>query len=123
MIERLIYFLLGVLVGALLRQSAPNGEMESSSARQMAESTPRDVPVTRAPLALETSPDRDSLVTINGIGPAYEKLLNDMGIFTFAQLAQQNADDLAGRLPRLAANRAADWIAQARAKSEEAGLV
>jgi len=41
---------------------------------------------------------KDDLTLINGIGPAFEKALNALGIRTFAQLAEQDADDLASRI-------------------------
>ncbi|MDI9549950.1 MAG: DUF4332 domain-containing protein [Chloroflexota bacterium] len=47
------------------------------------------------PVAAGTSPpQRDPLAKIEGIGPAYEQLLFDAGIHTFAQLAALSADEL-----------------------------
>ena len=63
------------------------------------------------------SPRRDDLTLINGIGPAFEKALNAAGIHTFAQLADQNPEGLAGRLAtRISAERIRRdrWIEQAR---------
>jgi len=40
----------------------------------------------------------DDLTAINGIGPAFERALNDIGIMTYAQLAVQAPADLAERL-------------------------
>jgi capsular exopolysaccharide synthesis family protein len=57
------------------------------------------------------------LAAINGIGPAYEKALNAIGILTLAQLAEQDPDDLANRIEvRLSAQRIRSerWIEQAR---------
>jgi capsular exopolysaccharide synthesis family protein len=47
-----------------------------------------------------TQPEReqisDPLTEISGIGPEYEKALNGVGVLTFAQLAAQDPEDLAG---------------------------
>lgn len=43
-------------------------------------------------------PDADEMTNIKGIGPAFANALHDLGIRTYAQLARQNADDLAQRL-------------------------
>lgn len=79
-----------------------------------------------APLAIgsktKPAPQPDSLTTIAGIGPAFEKALNALGIYTFAELARQNADDLAARLPaRVTAERIRrdQWIEQAQRKAGE----
>jgi large subunit ribosomal protein L21 len=64
---------------------------------------------------------QDPLTEINGIGPAFEKALNAIGIRSFADLARQDADDLAQRLPvRVTADRIRrdEWIEQARLKAE-----
>jgi predicted flap endonuclease-1-like 5' DNA nuclease len=63
----------------------------------------------------------DPLTEINGIGPAFEKALNAIGISSFAELAKQNADELAQRLPvRVTADRIRrdGWIEQARLKAK-----
>jgi len=39
-------------------------------------------------------PQRDPLAKIDGIGPVYEQLLFDAGIYTFAQLAAMSIDEL-----------------------------
>lgn len=63
----------------------------------------------------------DPLVELDGIGPAYEHALNELGIHTFAQLAAQNPDDLAMRLTsvRVAAARIRRdrWIEQAATRA------
>jgi succinoglycan biosynthesis transport protein ExoP len=41
---------------------------------------------------------RDPLAEIYGIGPVYEKALNALGILTFAQLAEQDPEELAGKI-------------------------
>lgn len=62
---------------------------------------------------------KDPLTEIEGIGPAYEHALNEAGIFTFAQLAAQEAEALAEHLAaRVTAERIRRdrWIEQAREK-------
>lgn len=64
----------------------------------------------------------DDLTAIEGIGPAFEKALNALGIHTFAGLARQNPEDLAARLSaRVTADRIRrdQWIEQAQAKADE----
>lgn len=79
-------------------------------------------PVESAP---SEAPTPDPLTEINGIGPAYEKALHELGIYTFAQLAEQSAEALAERLdnPRLTAERIErdEWIEQAKARANEKG--
>ncbi len=60
---------------------------------------------------------KDDLTLINGIGPAFEKALNTVGIHTFAQLAEQTPENLAARMAtRITAERIRRdrWIEQAR---------
>lgn len=100
MIGRLIVFLFGMFFGFAL------GQLVGPARPRAAESA-----------AGGAQPD--PLIEINGIGPAYEQALNAIGIFTFAQLARQDADALAARLPvRVAAARIRreGWIEQARAR-------
>lgn len=63
-------------------------------------------------------PEADDLKLINGIGPAVEKRLNGVGVFTFAQLAVLSPADIAAAvadLSGLSAERIMrqDWISQA----------
>jgi predicted flap endonuclease-1-like 5' DNA nuclease len=68
-----------------------------------------------------SSGSSDALTEIDGIGPAYERALNAMGIRTFAQLAAQNPDELAAGLSlvRVTAARIKrdQWIEQAAARA------
>ena len=64
-------------------------------------------------------PEADDLRLINGIGPAVEKRLNSVGIFTFAQLAALSPADVAAAVADLAGLSTEriikqDWIGQAR---------
>lgn len=60
---------------------------------------------------------KDDLTALDGIGPAYERALNGAGIYTFADLAAQDAETLAHRLSgvRVTAARIQRdrWIEQA----------
>lgn len=79
------------------------------------ESTPDFGPATNTRKAPPAEPD--PLTDIEGIGPAYEQALNAVGILTFDQLAQQNADALAAQLgARITAERIRRdrWIEQAQ---------
>jgi large subunit ribosomal protein L21 len=63
----------------------------------------------------------DPLTAINGIGPAFERALNAIGVYSFADLARQDADDLAARLTaRVTAERIRrdGWIEQAQARTQ-----
>ncbi|MEP7288791.1 MAG: helix-hairpin-helix domain-containing protein [Chloroflexota bacterium] len=65
----------------------------------------------------------DDLTVIVGIGPVYEKALHDLGVITFAALAEQDPDDLAQRMhTRVTADRIReeDWIGQAKQLSQSA---
>jgi capsular exopolysaccharide synthesis family protein len=76
---------------------------------------------TQHPLVENTEAhEPDPLTEIKGIGPALEKALNELGILTFDQLANQEPYTLAKRLgPFLTANRICrdGWIEQARLKA------
>ncbi|MEZ4666762.1 MAG: helix-hairpin-helix domain-containing protein [Anaerolineae bacterium] len=65
---------------------------------------------------------KDDLTSLDGIGPAYERALNGVGIYTFLDLAAQDAETLAHRLSSVrvtaARIRRDRWIEQA---SEHAG--
>ncbi|OUD10874.1 50S ribosomal protein L21 [Marivivens niveibacter] len=63
-----------------------------------------------APAAKKAAPaaGADDLTTINGVGPAAAKKLNDAGITTFAQLAAVDAESFEG------AKVKAEWVEQAK---------
>src|SRR5260221_3998531 len=79
----------------------------------------------RSPTNRAAEPPRtDDLKLINGIGPAVEKRLNGVGIFTFVQLAALSPADIAAAvadLTGLSAERIIkqDWIGQARRLAAE----
>ncbi len=61
---------------------------------------------------------RDDLKQIKGVGPAIEKTLNEMGIFSFQQIAEMSEYDIDRVAQRLKGFRSRiyreDWIGQAR---------
>ena len=61
---------------------------------------------------------RDKLQAIKGVGPAIEKTLNEMGIFSFEQIAEMSEYDIDRVAKRLKGFRSRiyreDWIGQAR---------
>jgi len=84
-------------------------------------------PVNSAPPVKPSTPrstgkrSSDPLTDIDGVGPAYERALNALGIRTFAQLAAQNADELAAGLSSVRVTAARikrdQWIEQAAARA------
>jgi hypothetical protein len=79
----------------------------------------------RSPTNRDAEPPRiDDLKLINGIGPAVEKRLNGVGIFTFTQLAALSPADIAAAVAGLAGLSAErivkqDWIGQSRRLAAE----
>ncbi len=75
------------------------------------------------PPASSSSPEKDDLSEIRGIGPAFERALNNMGIVTFRQIAQWDATNLkqiADRLETLPERITRDqWIARAKKLHEQ----
>jgi predicted flap endonuclease-1-like 5' DNA nuclease len=79
--------------------------------------SPVPSPPQPAPPEAPAKREPDDLTLIDGIGPAFARALGDLGITTFAQLAESNPDDLAARIDRLTAARIRrdDWVGQAKA--------
>jgi large subunit ribosomal protein L21 len=133
--RKLTFLILGVLIGLLAIEYLMEREgREYKRAVEPVAPTPRKKAIQPEMTAAsqtgrwqgtdETpgSQSRDPLTHINGIGPAFEKALNDIGIYTFAQLANQDVDDLASRLrARITAERIRrdHWIEQAKFLSEQ----
>ena len=67
---------------------------------------------------------RDDLQQIKGVGPAIEKTLNEMGIFSFQQIAEMSEYDIDRVARRLKGFRSRiyreDWIGQARELRDQA---
>ena len=86
-------------------EEAPAAEAEEEAATDMGR-------------VFETAPDEvDDLKTISGVGPGIEEKLNGFGVYTFAQIAEWDASNIAtfdtllsfkGRIER------DDWIKQAK---------
>jgi predicted flap endonuclease-1-like 5' DNA nuclease len=107
----LLGFAVGVVLGYLVNRRSP----------ALAETESLPAFLTDEPAAPPKKPSRDPLTEIDGIGPAYEQALQALGIETYAQLAQQNPDDLAARLSaRVSAARIRQerWIEQAQEKMQ-----
>ncbi len=68
--------------------------------------------------------DRDDLKAIKGVGPAIEKTLNELGIFTLRQIADMSEYDIDRVARKLKGFHSRiyreDWIGQARALLDEA---
>ena len=113
MLTRLIAFLFGMFFGYVMAQLYGPQRQQPAEARVW-----QPEPVRAPGRPAEQS---DPLTEINGIGPAFEQALNAIGIFTFAQLARQDADTLADRLAgmRVTAERIVrdQWIEQARERA------
>jgi predicted flap endonuclease-1-like 5' DNA nuclease len=62
----------------------------------------------------------DDLTRITGVGSVAAKALNDIGIWTLAQLAAQSEDELVQRLPSRVGTRVGrdKWIEQAKKLSK-----
>ena len=77
-----------------------------------------DLPPPHAEPAPDSSPRDDDLRRIRGIGPKLERILNDLGIYRIAQIAELDDDGvarLASRLPRFPDRIVRDaWVQQAR---------
>ena len=71
-------------------------------------------PPTAASPAAVAEPEQDDLTLIRGIGPAFQKRLNDVGIMTFKQLANADPQSLeAGGIEGVGVDLPS-WIEQAR---------
>ncbi|GGC98252.1 hypothetical protein [Aquisalinus flavus] len=105
-------FLLGLFMGWWLfwkREHRPDETTEANPSRMAPEhSAPRTkVPPPPAPTPVMMSPampvlydrpdkgDPDNLQRISGIGPRYEKLLNELGVFYYAQIAHWTQQEIA----------------------------
>jgi NADH-quinone oxidoreductase subunit E len=97
---------------------APAQPVPSASPVELvtAEAAPQSA--VRKPGAVERPAAPDDLKAISGIGPKLEKVLNDLGIWTYAQIAAWDKTEVAWMDDRLGFKGRIDrdgWIAQARA--------
>ena len=86
-----------------------------------ATSAPKTPKATVAPASAkpDTSNSTDDLTIIDGIGPAYARALNVVGIHSFTDLASQKPAELITKLQtRITIERARDWIKQAKQLSK-----
>ncbi|MCA0453339.1 MAG: hypothetical protein LCI00_05130 [Chloroflexi bacterium] len=92
---------------------------------ESASSKPSPQPVKRTPPSTPRTPP-DPLTDIDGIGPAFERALNAIGIKTFKDLAGQDPDELADKLTgvRITAARIKKdrWIEQAAERATQTAV-
>ncbi len=89
--RRVFRVILVLMIGYYLTQWWLNQQQNNAA---LTKSKPE--PVKRTPPSPKTTPD--PLTEIDGIGSAFERALNAIGIQTFVQLAGQEADQLAAKL-------------------------
>lgn len=102
-------------------QSAPAASVEQDE-RADSERAQLQARVAELEQQLASTPaTRDALTAINGIGAAFEKRLYEAGIYTYAQLAQQNPQHLRKvvRANDRQPLKPEAWIAQARALAQQ----
>lgn len=114
--RRTFRIILIVIVGYYLLQWWLNEQARK------AQQVPASMPRAKAPTPPKPSVvQRDDLKELDGIGPAYERALNALGIFTFEQLAKQDVEALSVRLMSVRVNAARikreQWIEQAAARA------
>lgn len=115
---KLRYLLVGLILGLVIAWIWLDEESRQQSSTEASPLPPAPRPADRKP---KESAQKDALVEIEGVGPAYERALNALGIFTFAQLAVQDADSLAANLTaRVTAERIRreKWIEQAKKRAK-----
>lgn len=112
----------------LAELEADNGRLQALVAGGVGVNLPESEGSTRqapaadldATLVQTRSVRRDALVDIEGIGPVFAKRLNDAGIFSFRQLAEQTSERLREIINPEAWQKldTADWITQAKAMAD-----
>lgn len=104
------------IAAAAASETVPAAKSVASAATPALE--PEDF---RRPAEIEKPDSPDDLKLISGVGPKLEQVLNGLGIWTFAQVANWTAEEIAwvddylqfkGRIDR------DDWISQARTLAE-----
>ncbi len=135
-----IAFVLGAIVGALLRQITAGKEpVQPSSAEKTApvppKTTPpkpqvksRPVPRPKAGKAVSSAAEKpapegkkDNLKRVDGIGPKNEKALNALGVYTFKQISAWSPAEQAEMGERMAFPgriEREEWVKQAKALAE-----
>ncbi len=98
---------------------APAKAKKAPAKKAAAKKAPaKKAPAKKATTAKATKKTKDNLKKIEGIGPKIEKLMNEAGIMTFADLAKAKAkvlkDILAAAGPRFKMHDPATWSKQAK---------
>ena len=115
-----------ILTGGAKPKAAKKAVKKAEPAKEAPKAAPKPAPAPApaaaseeaAPQQYDTRPDKvDDLKLINGVGPKLEETLNDLGIYTFAQVAAWTPENVAfvdnrlkfkGRIVR------DDWIGKAK---------
>jgi NADH-quinone oxidoreductase subunit E len=110
------------VVAAIDRPRSAPASSGSRTARQAAPKAKSAAQVPERPSPVERPALPDDLKAISGVGPKLEKVLNDLGIWTYAQIANWGPGEIAwledhlslrGRIQR------DDWVGQARALEKD----
>lgn len=123
--QRLLVLLIGVLIGwwfsSFQEFESEENESPSSPKSPNAPTPPKVEKEKKAPAkptGKSSSSAKDDLTELHGIGPSLAKELNSIGIHTFAQLAEQDPDELAEKLGGSGLVRTRiqrdEWIQQAQ---------
>ena len=115
-----------ILTGGAKPKAAKKAVKKAEPAKEAPKAAPKPAPAPApaaaseeaAPQQYDTRPDKvDDLKLINGVGPKLEETLNELGIYTFAQVAAWTPENVAfvdnrlkfkGRIVR------DDWIGKAK---------
>ncbi len=91
-----------------------------NAASDKSETTDADVAEAVSDNSTEADISGDDLKVISGIGPVYERRLNDAGIYTYADLAEQAPEQLRSitGLKTWQAGDLDDWIVEAQTLTE-----
>ena len=108
------------------KDAAPKKEAPKKAAPKK-EAAPKPAPageVTEsAPKQYDSAPAQvDDLKLIKGVGPKLEETLNELGIYTFEQIADWNAENVAfvdARLKFKGRIERDDWISKAKVLAKE----
>lgn len=85
----------------VLEETAPAVEEAAAEAPAAEAPAAKEAKADDAPLFDKPAEDADDLKKISGVGPVLEQKLNELGIYTFAQIANFSAEDIANVDERL----------------------
>ena len=113
---RLVAFLLIVILSWFLSQPRSTVAAPQPAPHKTSPNTPGIRAASKPSAGSRAAATSDDLTQIVGVGPVWAKLLNELGIRSFKQLAAQNEQELSQRLPGAAAARLQrdGWIGQAK---------